>query len=254
MTGVREAEELWERHHEVAPYPPGVVPVPALIERTAFFPGGRGLWYQRQQTSAPWMPRGGFMILGHDFHSEAGYRESFDRGYEPKTQPTWRNLLSLLDRARIDPTQCFFTNVYMGLRSGTATTGKFPGATNPAFVERCLAFLRTQLDVLQPRVVLTLGRFVPPLIGRLSDDLAAWRGAASLRRIDDAGGPIVHEARISVPSGFVTPTVIALTHPSLRHLSVERRKYRNFKGDAAELALLAEACRAFPVYQTSNGA
>jgi hypothetical protein len=58
------------------------------------------------------------MILGHDFHSEAGYEASFKNGAEPVTQPTWRKLLEALKEADVPLEECFFINFYMGLRKG----------------------------------------------------------------------------------------------------------------------------------------
>jgi len=52
-------------------YPPQVVPVPARIVGTPFFPGGCGLYLEgaHQGTTVPF---GGVMILGHNFDSEKG--------------------------------------------------------------------------------------------------------------------------------------------------------------------------------------
>src|SRR5687767_9546772 len=112
------AEQLWKRHAPPLGYPAGVVAVPECIKGTAFFPGGYGLWRPDTSTPLPPFPVRGIMVLGHDFHSEYGYRESLARGCEAETQPTWRNLLVLFKAAGIAPERCFFTNVYMGLRAG----------------------------------------------------------------------------------------------------------------------------------------
>src|SRR5688572_23127445 len=115
------ADKLWQKHQPPS-YPRGVLKVPHPIIGTAFFPGGFGLWNPKSTYPLPDFPIGGVMVLGHDFHSEAGYHESVARGAESLRQPTWRNLLNVLGRAEITPENCFFTNVYMGLRAGTATT------------------------------------------------------------------------------------------------------------------------------------
>ncbi len=135
------AEALWARHHPPAGYPAGVIAVPEPISGLAFFPGGFGLWGMAAQRPLPPLPAGGVMVLGHDFHSEAGYQASRRSGGERLTLPTWRNLLKVLNAAGIAPEQCFFTNLYMGLRAGDTTTGSFPGATDSVFVEHCRAFL-----------------------------------------------------------------------------------------------------------------
>src|SRR5688572_28477068 len=140
------AVELWRRHHPRR-YPRGVLRVPKPIPGLAFFPGGYGLWNAKKGTSAvlPPFPRRGVMVLGHDFHSESGYNSSLERGCESETQPTWLNLLKLLRAARVPLARCFFTNFYMGLRQGDATTGLFPGSSNNEFAKHCGDFFIEQL-------------------------------------------------------------------------------------------------------------
>jgi hypothetical protein len=242
-------ETLWAGHHQVEPYPRGVAPVPQLIEGTAFFPGGRGLWRPNPPLVDCEVISGGFMILGHDFHSEEGYRASLARGSESMLQPTWRNLLAFLQRAAIQPEICFFTNFYMGLREGSQTTGVFPGAADRTFRGRCLDFLRVQLATYRPQVVLTLGRFVPSLIAQLTPGLAQWAGSPSLQRIDTVG-PFVRDVAVDVGGAPLHTSFAALTHPSLRHLSVARRRYRDRQGDAAEHAMVADACQTIRVYES----
>ena len=215
-----------------------MIPVPRPIPGIAFFPGGYGLW--REDTSAPlppW-PKGGVMILGHDFHSESGYRASLARGREAKGQPTWRTLCSVLDLARVDLRECFFTNAYMGLRKGNGTTGKFPGATDPVFVDACRRFLLVQIAAQAPRTILTLGGWVSAMIAPLSPSLESWRDAKSFAEID-AAGALKRDVRFAGLS--VSPSVAALTHPSQRRLNVGRRVYAGRTGEDAELALLAAA-------------
>jgi hypothetical protein len=239
---VHPVEDLWRRHHPPAGYPDGVVAVPSPIPGIAFFPGGFGLWRPDVAEPLPDLPRGGVMVLGHDFHSERGYRASIVRTREAKSQPTWRNLLGLLERVGIVPERCFFTNIYMGLRAGAATTGPFPGATNPVFVRHCEQFLREQLEMLRPSLILTLGVNVPPFLGRVIPDLTAWTERRGLRHLDSAG-PV--RIGVQVPSDPpFKMTVVALTHPSLRHASVRHRRYRSALGDAAEVLMLHDALSA----------
>jgi hypothetical protein len=232
------AEQLWARHQPPKGYPAGVIPIPQPIDGTAFFPGGYGLWRPEISEPLPPFPTHGIMVLGHDFHSESGYRESLARGREAATQPTWRNLLAFMKAARIDPERCFFTNVYMGLRAGRLTTGEFPGARNAEYVEHCVAFLRQQIEAQQPSLILTLGINVPPLLGRLSAQLTDWTQRRGLPYLDEAG-PVRFGARFDGTD--VRSTVVALTHPSLRTASVRYRRYAGEVGHAAELLMLSEA-------------
>jgi len=230
---------LWRRHAPATQYPPGVLGVPTPIAGRSFFPGGYGLWAAEADRSLPDFPTGGVMVLGHDFHSESGYRESLERGRESSTQPTWRNLADVLQRAGIPLERCFFTNYYMGLRAGTGTTGPFPGAGDPAFVSHCRSFLLDQLQTQQPQLIITLGINVPWGIAPLSSDLSDWGARRGLRHLDSVG-PVRRDIRFTGLPGFAT-NIVALAHPSLRHASVRHRRYCGLTGDEAELAMLRDA-------------
>jgi len=249
---------LWEQHHPRAGYPPGVIAVPEPIIGTAFFPGGYGIWNPGARWPLPAFPVGGIMVLGHDFHSEAGYRESCNRGFERMTQPTWRSLRCLLDEAGIPLKTCFFTNAYMGLRKGRATTGVFPGAKDTVFVQHCRTFLREQISTQRPSLIVTLGVYVPQLLSPLSPQLAVWSAKRGLKYLDIAG-PVQTNVRIRGVKEYKV-TVVALTHPSFRSAGVKWRRYGGFTGHAAELAMLRKAmlsrqkggycrkCRKSPIY------
>lgn len=212
-----------------------LVPVPTPLPCTAFFPGGFGLWRDDVSQPLPSWPFGGVMVLGHNFHSESGYRDSMEAGRESEQQPTWRHLLALLRRADIDKGECFFTSAVMGL----ATTGPFPGRNDGAFATRCQRFLRTQLAAQRPRLILTLGRWVPRLLAPLSADLEAWSEAKTFAQIDEA--PM--RAPVRFPMA-IQSVVVALVHPSLRHLAVRLRRYKGLQGDDAEVAMLRDGLEA----------
>jgi hypothetical protein len=230
------AQTLWEQHLAVSGYPPGCLPVPAPIPGIAFFPGGYGLYREDTNAPLPPWPKGGIMVLGHDFHSVAGYQASVARGHEDPTQPTWRALTDLLGAARISPRSCFFTNVYMGLRE-TGTTGRYPGSRSAEFVVACQEFLRRQVEAQAPRLILTLGAWVPAFLGTTFAAVSSWRRARSFRDLDTVG-PLIRSAPLT--PGLET-TVAALVHPSFRAASLRHRTYRGLVGAAAESRLLADA-------------
>lgn len=190
----------------------------------------------------PAFPVGGIMVLGHDFHSEAGYTTSRRLGGERLTLPTWSSLLRPFEAAGVAPERCFFTNFFMGLRAGTGTTGVFPGASDTPFVEHCQAFLLEQLRAQRPALVLTLGVHVPPLIGALSPELAPWAAGRGLKHLDTVG-PVQMDVTFAGIEDLRT-TVVALIHPSLRHASLRHRQYGRMVGADAELAMLRDGLAA----------
>ena len=125
------------------------------------------------------------MILGHDFHSEAGYQQSVERGSESLSQPTWRNLIDVLGRTGIETAQCFFTNIYMGLRAGDKATGCFPGACDEDFVAHCRRFLSRQIDTQRPALIITLGLHVPTMLASLTH-IPKWTAARGLKDLNDS--------------------------------------------------------------------
>lgn len=221
-------------------YPQGVVGVPDRIPGTAFFPGGSGLWRERPSDHLPPMPLERVMVLGNYFDTEDGYRRSRQEGDELYT-PTWNNLLALLESVDIQREDCFFTNIYMGLSIGDSNTGPSPGAKNPEFKRRCESFLAEQIAAQQPRLILTLGRFVPKFIAALSPGLAAWRRCASFSELDDSG-PLKQDVQFDGSMDRAT-VVVALVHPSLRQGNVWRRRYQEWTGNDAEQAMLKKAVK-----------
>ncbi|HEV2360429.1 MAG TPA: uracil-DNA glycosylase family protein [Acidimicrobiales bacterium] len=142
-------------------YPPGVVPIREYIRGTAFFSGGPGLYMEHPEGPLPPFPFGGLMFIGHNFDAEEPYLERLRTGkaHGDRRRPmkTWRGLYRLLELASVNPCECFFTNIYVGLIAGAKPTGKFPGAADPDFVSWCTSFLERQMAKMEPRGVVMLG-------------------------------------------------------------------------------------------------
>ena len=260
---------LFAEMAQVAPYPPGVVEAPGRIPGITFFPGGHGLWGAKAGQPLPPLPVGGVMVLGHNYDSEAGFQRTCRRGTEVEEvstdsaneaalrpdykpcNPTWSGLWELLPSVPLPWERCFFTNAYMGLREGRKSTGRFPGSQDAGFVSRCRDFLRVQLLKQQPAVVLTLGAWVPAFVAELSEQLSPWRGIQSVPELDEVEiGPVIHGVTFA-NSGAPQCSVVALTHPSRRHLNVHRRRFkldtRMLEDHEAEVAMVREAIRASPL-------
>lgn len=229
--------KLFSDLHRLGPYPKGVVPVPEQICGTNFFPGGTGLWCEGSPTIPP-LPLNGAMILGHDFHSVAGYQWALEHGPENLRSPTWLNMTAFLARVPIALDQCFFTNAYMGLREGEAVTGRFPGADCPEFVASCRDFFIHQFQLLQPKLVLALGAYVPAFLAPLSQQLGCWASGSFSRRDAEEKSLV---GNVLFDGGSRSCVVASIVHPCLRRSNVRHRRWRGKAGDAAELELVMEA-------------
>jgi len=160
---VHLVEELWAEVDALPPtvYPPGVLPVPEHIRGTAFFAAGAGLVVGDPGDQLPPFPYGGVMFVGNNPDAEASYikrlHSGVPHGDRARPMKTWKNLYLLLDGAGVDPTSCFFTNVFVGL-----VRGKNPlaGVSTPAgstYRKWCRDFLTRQITVMKPRAIVALG-------------------------------------------------------------------------------------------------
>lgn len=239
---IRTIDELFELLDQLKSYPDGVIKIPERIGGTAFFPGGLGLWNVKPHTPPPPIPVGGSLIVGHNFDSEAGFQRSFQNLGENLNGATWRSLLAFLQQVGISPKQCFFTNAYVGLRAGNRAMGPFAGAGDPEFVRWCRCFLLEQIRLMQPRLILTLGIYVPRFLAPLSPQLQqVWSEVTGLGVLDERKVALVYPATFA---GVPHPVAVAaLTHPAYRRLNVKSRRYENQQGDEAEQALVKAALR-----------
>lgn len=216
-------------------YPAGIEPVPFPIEGPAFFPGGSGLIASRADGGlgiGSRLPVGGVMVLAHNYGTRADHRRYARRHGESVSIMTWRGLLRLLRETAIELEECFFTNAFVGLLDAASNVGSPLGHRDPAFRDDCRSLLGRQVALQRPRLILSLGRFVPNFLASLSPDLAGWRDTTTFRAID-AAGP-VRAARIA---GQAT-VVVALVHPCHRHITAAYRTYDGRVGHAAELAMV----------------
>ncbi|MCA9958869.1 MAG: hypothetical protein KC443_07540 [Anaerolineales bacterium] len=192
-------------------------------------------------------PVNGVMIVGQDYYTVCAYKKVLEKSRTGEVHPegrakTWIHLLKFLKEVSLSPKDCFFTNLFMGLREDGKSTGKFPGAKDDGFVERCLNFFEMQVQAQQPKLILTLGSIVPRYIARRAEKLSSWRGCRTLAEID-IYGPISHQVTFQgVPEHQCT--VVALTHPSMRPVNVWRRRYRDERGNMAEIRMMQEGLAA----------
>jgi len=126
-----------------------------LIDGTACFPGGSGLW-REERNGGPLpndFPESPVMFVGHNFDSARGYAISLERGGEAGGE-FWVRLLRILDAAHLQPDVCFFSNALMGIKPGKAE-GAMPSV--PGYKEQCQRFLKRQVEIVRPCAVIALG-------------------------------------------------------------------------------------------------
>lgn len=223
------SEKLFGHINIVEPYPNLVSGVSKMIDITAFFPGGKGLWKEVEADVFP-----SILILGQDFSTEKEYKRMLQSKVNDLDGPTWRNLRKLFIEANVNLLDCFFSNVFMGLRKTESMTGKFHGFKDEGFVRRNIEFLLFQIDIIKPKLIITLGKYSTEMLAKLSDDLSSWRNYKALRQPD-----IGLKRYVKINGNTVT--CIALEHPSKRNSNVKRRKYKDFVGNEAEIRMLMDA-------------
>jgi hypothetical protein len=212
-------------------HPDGILPVPHVIPGPAFFPGGRGL-VDNDGSLDNSLPVGGIMVLGNNYGTVADHRTYTAARGEVEGSPTWIGLRKLLNGNGIPLDRCFFTNAHIGLLDRLSGMGPHPGDRDRNFLESCRQFLRAQILLQLPRVILALWRFVPGFLSGMAPTLADWKRTKTIARLD-ASGPLRrtdfggHEAAVAV-----------LTHTSMRGSNVHRRTYLDDAGLPAEEALL----------------
>jgi hypothetical protein len=127
-----------------------------LIDGTACFPGGAGLW-RGDVYGGPlpiYFPERCVMFISHNFDSIEAHDEAQQNKGEVKST-YWNNLQGFLRGAGpLDPTGCFFTNALMGLKPEGAS-GQMPGSEK--YKEQCRRYLSRQMDIVNPGAVVTLG-------------------------------------------------------------------------------------------------
>lgn len=119
-----------------------------------FFPLGPGILAEGSDVNGFNTP-GGIMILGNDFGTLAYLNERCPENSEHKNNPTIRNLRKL----PLDLNSTFFTNFYLGVRiEGTNTKRVIPLQVD--YKQICYDFFITQLNIINPKIVLCLGHEV----------------------------------------------------------------------------------------------
>jgi hypothetical protein len=153
----QQLEKLENEHRfDGAAYPDGLAPFPFRLSGQGFFPGGDGLW--RDKASAPStgeLPTGGILFLAADFGTLGSYNKLCTRGYQ--NELAWKNLRRRILDAGLPTTKIFCSKIYPGLRTDQRALGVYPAVHNPEFPLFSAEMLRFQIEVLSPKLIVSLG-------------------------------------------------------------------------------------------------
>jgi hypothetical protein len=202
-----QVTDLRRRLSSIAPYPLGCEGFEPrqLMNGTAFFPGGDGVWKSKGSEDVAF-PVGGVLVLGSDFGDVVSYDAQFkiDRGCRHEVDgKTWGGLLKLVERASIPYDELFCTNAWPCLRSGSRRVkGGIPGQKDWCFTERCIQFFLQTVYLMQPRLIVPLGKGPTRFVGRSVRN--AWASASRWKDID----------RMPVATGLGS-RIVPVIHPSM---------------------------------------
>jgi len=228
----KEIQILFDEIAKYNTYPDSMLRICGEIKGVAFFPGGKGTIDCSDDLSDKKI-----MILGQDFDCEKNYKTSLDKGTEDiKKNPTWRNILKLLEESGIKGNQCFFTNAIMGIRKGNIGTGKSPAFRNKGFIEYCQRFFIKQIDVQKPRLIIVLGLATAEFLSSINEKLAPWGGIKNFQEVDENDLQVIQNVHFI--DGLSTNLVL-IVHPSFRNSNVHRRRFgKDFEGNEAEIEMI----------------
>lgn len=176
------------------------------------------------------------MVLAHDWGTVGDFEEFEPQDAERLSNPTWRNMLSFFGKAGVDPKDCFYTNFFVGLRTGKSSVGKFPGAKDVDYVKRCQDFFVEQVEKQKPRLILALGAYVPKLISSTSDDLGDWKKFESFKKLDQNQFASFRDVKLRGSDHSFS--IASLVHPCYRQRNAQIRAWNGFLGDEAEVNLI----------------
>lgn len=176
------------------------------------------------------------MFVGQDWGSEANRKALEDDPNSDIESGTGLILLKLLteEGIGIQLKDCFFTNALFGVRTETKNTGPSPGWKDTKFVNQCASALRIQIELIQPKAIVCLGRDAPWLLAKLYSECKVWQSPGGFVEIDQCGHSVL---RLAARPG---PSVAAiLLHPSYRKPNEALRSFQGSTCHEAEVKILA---------------
>lgn len=216
MKGNALSEKLWSEYiHFEFTYPDNkILPIRKKIGGTAFFPGGEGLW-EKSDVEID------VLVLGQDFGTKAYYDKILaDETVKDTDCPTWINMLALFNKVGIKPERCFFSNVFMGLRTEDNMTGSLirKSSEYDKYRMQSADFLIKQIQIINPKVIIVLGNEPTKMLMNVLP-LKDWY---SMNKVSDI--TTIAKAEYSEAEYLC----VALCHPSMRNSNKRFRKYKEW--------------------------
>ena len=190
---------------------------PLYTQGMSFFPGGLGIHDPSRESIS-------VIVLGTDWGNETSFNKYLVSS-KHLSNSTERNTDKLLREAGFDVNECFYSNAWPVMRAaGAKEQGHHAMRDDPDFTKACQEFLRKTIELLSPKLVMSLGVpcawFLGPFFG--DDWKPGLKSSPKRVRILDLND---EPFRVRNKIVFVTAT-----HPS--HLNNRtRRKFKDFKNE-----------------------
>lgn len=179
-----------------------------------FFPFGTGILREDVQREDGNILEGGIMVLGNDFGTLDYLKNKCPDGKENKrTSATIRNLIDeKLNSLKLDTSNTFFTNIYLGLRNGASMTRKMTLEND--YKAFCYDFFLEQLNFINPKTIICLGKQVGNALADISDIFESFKNVKICKLLmTDNNGFVIK----TNDKKFGKRKFILIPHPSLAH-------------------------------------
>jgi hypothetical protein len=188
-----------------------------------FFPLGSGILTEESLIGDAQIAEAGTMVLGHDFGTVSYVRDKCKDERENNSR-TIQNL----QRVGLNIEETFFTNFYLGLRDDTTHADmkmtKLTVKRTNDYKNFCFTFFKTQLELINPQLVICLGkevgRVLPGLFKKLTEP---GRSLLSLYA-DESQSDYVVQTDDKI---YGKRTYLLIPHPSYAHINWEKHEIKS---------------------------
>lgn len=230
---IQQLDAIYARLQALAGEPEGAVSFAGRqrLGGRGFFPGASGFYSPHDLQRVVGRPQVSAMVVAHNWGSEKDWHAFQTEHGEPIDKvETWIQMLAFFAEAGIDPHDCFYTNVYPVLMRGEKSTGAIRGRKSAQWLDACVALLSDQIELLQPKVLLVLGKDAVALMARFPDEaFGKWRQFSTFRVADKIRISAIESAQVRGRD----LAAVALMHPSYRAMNI--RRYRGNEDETGHM-------------------